>query len=59
MTAGQVVGSTRSWRRAGVSDDQWSARRTELTGLVSSVVHIAYLHGAIRQIVRSARGPKE
>ena len=71
---------TRSWQRAGVSENEWSALRAdlaresrrwlaalrepretneiELTGLVSSVVHIAYHLGAIRQIDRSARGPK-
>jgi hypothetical protein len=31
----------------------------ELTGLISSVVHLAYHLGAIRQIDKSARGPKE
>ena len=31
----------------------------ELTGLVSSVAHFAYHIGAIRQIDKAARGPKE
>jgi len=31
----------------------------EYTGLVSSIVHLAYHFGAIRQISKSARGPKE
>ena len=31
----------------------------ELTGLVASVAHLAYHLGAIRQINRDARGPKE
>ena len=31
----------------------------ELTGLVSSVAHLAYHLGAIRQIGKAARGPKE
>jgi hypothetical protein len=31
----------------------------ELTGLMSSVAHLAYHFGAIRQINKDARGPKE
>jgi hypothetical protein len=31
----------------------------ELTGLISSIVHLAYHLGAIRQIDKSTRGPKE
>src|SRR5688572_33109408 len=31
----------------------------EFTGLVSSIAHLAYHLGAIRQIDKSARGPKE
>jgi hypothetical protein len=31
----------------------------ELTGLIASIVHLAYHLGAIRQIDKSARGPKE
>jgi len=31
----------------------------EFTGLVSSIAHLAYHVGAIRQISKSARGPKE
>ena len=31
----------------------------ELTGMIASVVHLAYHLGAIRQIARDARGPKE
>jgi hypothetical protein len=31
----------------------------ELTGLVASVVHLAYHLGAMRQIAREARGPRE
>lgn len=31
----------------------------ELQGLLASVVHLAYHLGAIRQIARSARGPRE
>src|SRR5690349_5791355 len=32
---------------------------TEFTGMVSSVAHLAYHLGAIRQISKSVRGPKE
>jgi hypothetical protein len=31
----------------------------ELAGLIASIAHLAYHLGAIRQIARSARGPKE
>jgi hypothetical protein len=31
----------------------------EFTGLVSSIGHLAYHLGAIRQIAKGARGPKE
>jgi hypothetical protein len=31
----------------------------ELTGMVSSVAHLAYHLGAIRQISKTVRGPKE
>jgi hypothetical protein len=34
-------------------------RQVELSGLVSSIAHLAYHLGAIRQIDRTARGPKE
>ena len=32
---------------------------TEFTGLVSSIAHLAYHLGAIRQIDKAARGPRE
>ena len=32
---------------------------TELTGMISSVAHLAYHLGAIRQISKTIRGPKE
>jgi hypothetical protein len=32
--------------------------KTDLTGVVASLVHMAYHLGAIRQIDRQARGPK-
>ena len=31
----------------------------ELTGMIASIVHLAYHMGAIRQIASSARGPRE
>jgi hypothetical protein len=35
------------------------ASGVEFTGLLSSIAHLAYHFGAIRQIAKSARGPKE
>ena len=35
------------------------ASEVELTGLISSVAHLAYHFGAIRQIARETRGPRE
>jgi hypothetical protein len=32
---------------------------TELNGMVASIAHFAYHMGAIRQIHKQARGPKE
>jgi hypothetical protein len=32
---------------------------TDLNGMIGSIAHLAYHLGAIRQIARSARGPKE
>ena len=32
---------------------------TELSGMIGSIAHLAYHIGAIRQIDRGARGPKE
>jgi len=31
----------------------------ELTGMIASIAHLAYHLGAIRQIDKSVRGPKE
>jgi hypothetical protein len=55
--------------RAGLRDEtqRWleilqSPRESsgiELTGMISSVAHLAYHLGAIRQISKSVRGPKE
>ena len=45
------------WLRALKSPRDVSEK--ELTGMASSVAHLAYHFGAIRQINKSARGPKE
>jgi hypothetical protein len=55
--------------RSGLNDEvrQWlEALRTprevsevELTGMIASIAHLAYHIGAIRQIGKAARGPKE
>jgi hypothetical protein len=58
------------WReiRAGLGSEveRWravldggKAKELEQTGLISSVAHLAYHLGAIRQISRTARGPRE
>jgi hypothetical protein len=61
----------RAWRdiRDGLRDEaqRWldalksprEASSLELTGMVASVAHLAYHLGAIRQIDKSTRGPKE
>jgi hypothetical protein len=55
--------------RSGLSDEahRWlqmlktprEASRLEVTGMMSSVAHLAYHLGAIRQIDRQTRGPRE
>jgi hypothetical protein len=48
---------SRRWLAAlGAARDLTSA---ELCGMIASVAHLAYHLGAIRQIAKSARGPKE
>ena len=47
----------RSWRE--VVSTPREASDVELTGLLASVVHLAYHLGAIRQITKEARGPRE
>ena len=61
----------RAWDeiRAGLRDEahRWlevlesprDAAEVELTGMAASVAHLAYHLGAIRQINKAARGPKE
>lgn len=48
---------THRWREALGSPRD--ASNVELTGMIGSVAHLAYHLGAIRQINRDARGPKE
>ena len=36
-----------------------AASEVELAGMIGSIVHLAYHLGAIRQIAKGARGPKE
>lgn len=47
----------RRWRT--VLDTPRETADVELTGMIASLVHIAYHLGAIRQIAKGARGPKE
>jgi hypothetical protein len=64
-----VDASTWDEIRAGLRDEtqHWleilraprECRGVEFTGMVSSVAHLAYHLGAIRQISKSVRGPKE
>ena len=35
------------------------ARSSEISGLIASIVHLAYHFGAMRQIASTARGPKD
>jgi hypothetical protein len=63
--------SDREWReiRDGLGNEarRWSAvlkaprevQGVELTGMIASVAHIGYHLGAIRQIHKSVRGPRE
>ena len=46
-----------SWREALGFERELN--KLELTGMISSVAHLAYHFGAIRQIARGARGPRE
>ena len=45
------------WQQALGSPPE--ASREELAGMIGSIAHLAYHLGAIRQIARGARGPKE
>ena len=45
------------WRQVLGSSREVSA--VELAGLIGSIAHLAYHLGAIRQIARAARGPKD
>jgi hypothetical protein len=48
---------SRRWQGALESSRETSAK--ELNGMIASVAHLAYHLGAIRQIARRARGPRE
>lgn len=50
-------GETRKW--AEILKTPRDASGVELTGLISSIGHFAYHMGAIRQIDKSTRGPRE
>jgi hypothetical protein len=50
-------GEAQRW--SGVLTSPREVTAVELTGLMSSVAHLAYHLGAIRQINKDARGPKE
>ena len=52
----QLRGETRRWHKALQTPRSMSV--VELNGVVSSVAHLAYHLGAIRQIDRSIQGPK-
>jgi hypothetical protein len=52
-----LAGETTRWHE--VLSTPREAAGVELTGLISSVAHLAYHVGAIRQIASAARGPKE
>lgn len=48
---------TRRWLE--VLESPRDAADVELTGMIASIAHLAYHLGAIRQIQKSARGPRE
>lgn len=53
----QLAEATTEWLRH--LETPREAIAVELNGMVASIAHLAYHLGAIRQIDRSARGPKE
>ena len=50
-------GETQRWQK--VLHAPREVTKIELTGLIGSVAHLAYHLGAIRQIAKGARGPRE
>jgi hypothetical protein len=46
-----------NWRRA--LESRRTVTEAELSGMIGSIAHLAYHLGAIRQISRATRGPKE
>ena len=68
-TISAVTGAEWDEIRRGLSDEtrRWlavlesprEAAGVEVTGMIASIAHLAYHLGAIRQIQKSARGPRE
>ena len=54
---GGLRDETQRW--LGVLRDPRDVADVELSGMMASVAHLAYHLGAIRQIHKQARGPKE
>ena len=52
-----LLGETERW--SGVLTEPREVTTVELTGMIASVAHLAYHLGAIRQINKDVRGPKE
>ncbi len=53
----ELVAESHAWCAALGEDREVTS--SELSGLIASIAHLAYHLGAIRQIAKSARGPKE
>ena len=54
---GGLAGETDSWLKALATPRE--VPTIALTGMIASIAHIAYHFGAIRQIAKSTRGPRE
>ena len=52
-----LAAETRQWRKA--LETPRDVRGIELAGMIGSIAHLAYHLGAIRQIDKSTRGPRE
>jgi hypothetical protein len=52
-----LAAELRDWQKALDTPRELSG--LELTGVLSSIVHLAYHLGAMRQIDKTARGPRE
>ena len=53
----ELVAEARAWCAALGEDREVNAM--ELSGMIASIAHLAYHLGAIRQIDKASRGPKE